>query len=72
MRLERENVPELFCKMKKDKICKIKLFLSFELMNNTKHSSNKVLKSAKQFHEKLYIKRPPQKLTFLTFLAKFL
>lgn len=56
MRLERENVPELFCKMKKDKICKIKLFLSFELMNNTKHSSNKVLKSAKQFHEKLYIK----------------
>ena len=34
-------------------------------MNNTKHSSNDIVQSAKQFHEKLYIKeqkRSPEKL----------
>lgn len=35
--------------MKKDKICKIKLCLSFKLMNNTKHFSNEMKNFMKNF-----------------------
>lgn len=45
-----------------------------ELYTNDKKTKcfNYILKSAKSFHEKLYTKKQPPKLSLVNFLAKFL